>query len=206
MEKKLSTGTTTLALKGKDFVILAADKRITAGNYMPHEDFTKILEVSTGIGVTVAGMVSEVQLLSKYLKSELKLTEIRSRRRVTVEEAANLLATWTYGAIRSRGGVAHFIMGGVDKEPKIFDISPDGTIIEAKTFATSGSGSLHAISVLDTKYRSDLSENEAVNIAKEAIVAAMTRDNASGHGYTIWVINDQGIKDKIDKKLERVFK
>lgn len=206
MEKKLDTGTTTLGIKGKDFVVLAADKRVTAGNYMPHDDFTKIVDVAPGIAVTVAGMVSEVQLISKYLRSELKLTSMRSRRNVSVKETANLLANWTYGAIRTRGGVAHFIVGGFDDKPVLFDVSPDGSIFEAGNFVTSGSGSLHAISVLDTQYSKDITEEKALELAKEAIVAAMTRDNASGHGYSLWLINKDGIAKKIDKKLERVFK
>lgn len=207
MEEQLKTGTTTLALKGKDFTILAADRRVTAGNYMPSNNgVTKLLEITNDIAVTIAGTVSEIQLLTKYLKSELKLAELRNKRKTAVREAANLLASWTYTALRARGGVAHFIAGGFDKEPQIYDISPDGVVFEIEDYVSSGSGSLHAISVLDTKYRRDMTEQEATDLAIEALVAAMTRDNASGHGYNVWVINKDGITKKLDKKLERVFK
>ena len=72
----MKTGTTTLALVCKDGIVLAADKRATAGYLIAHKKFDKIINITDNIAVTVAGTVSDVQLLAKYIKAELKLKEI----------------------------------------------------------------------------------------------------------------------------------
>ena len=110
----LKTGTTTAALICKDGIVLAADKRATAGYLIANKNFEKILTISDNIAVTVAGTVSDVQLLAKYIKAELKLKQIRTDRQSTVKEAANLLAMLVYNNIRKLSlipGISHFIIG-----------------------------------------------------------------------------------------------
>ena len=51
----MKTGTTTVALKYKEGVVLAADKRVTAGYLVANKKFNKIVEVSDKIAVTTAG-------------------------------------------------------------------------------------------------------------------------------------------------------
>ena len=62
-----------MALVCKDGVILAADKRATSGNLISYKKFDKIMPITDKIAVTVAGTVSDVQLLTKLIKAELKL-------------------------------------------------------------------------------------------------------------------------------------
>src|SRR3989344_2504613 len=115
--KETTTGTTTLGLVCKDGLVLAADKRATSGYLIAWKKFDKIMQVTNNIAVTVAGTVSDVQLLTKYLKAELKLKDIRTGRETSVKEAANLLANFVYSNIRKLSlipGVSHFIMGGKD--------------------------------------------------------------------------------------------
>jgi proteasome beta subunit len=92
MEEKRKTGTTTVVLKGSDYVIIAADRRGSMGNYIPHKKTQKVIQVADKLAVTIAGYASEGQLLSKYLRSELKIMELKINRPVTVKEAANLLS------------------------------------------------------------------------------------------------------------------
>lgn len=201
MEEKLKTGTTTVAIKGKDFVVIAADRRGSMGNFVPHLITHKVIPITEKMAVTIAGHASEGQLLSKYLKSELRLMELKINRPVTVKEAANLLSGWTYSALRSRMGIAHFLMAGYDSEGRIFDVGADGTLDELNDFASSGSGSVHAISVLDTQYKPNMSENDAVQLVKRCLLAAMTRDTYSGNGYDVYVINAEGMTHKLSEAM-----
>ena len=97
---EVKTGTTTLGLMCKDGIVLAADKRATSGYLIANKKFDKVVTITENIAVTVAGTVSDVQLLVKYLRDELKLKEIRTDRQTTVKEAANLLAHFVYNNIR----------------------------------------------------------------------------------------------------------
>src|SRR3989338_5512868 len=166
-EKELmKTGTTTVALMCKDGIVLAADKRATSGYLIANKKFEKIINISDNIAVTVAGTVSDVQLLAKYIKAELKLKQIRTDRENTVKEAANLLSMLVYNNIRKLSlipGISHFIVGGKDEAGfHIYDLSPDGSIAEIDDYNTSGSGSVMVYGVMETLYKKNMSIDDGI--------------------------------------------
>ncbi len=202
-EGVLKTGTTTIGLMCKDCVILAADKRATAGNLIVDKKVQKVVKVTDSLAVTTAGSVSEIQHIIKYLRAELKLKDIRTGRKTTTKEAVNLMGGMVYGAIRSYStipGIAHFLIGGVDSDVHLYDIFPDGSITEVDDFVASGSGSVFAYGVLESSYSKNLSEKEGVELAIKAISAAIRRDTASGQGIDVFVINKKGV-NQVAKKL-----
>jgi len=205
-DKELKTGTTTLALLCKEGIILAADKRATSGYLISHKKFDKIIKISDNIAVTVAGTVSDVQLLSKYVRAELRLKLIRTERIVTVKEAANLLSMLVYNNIRKMSmipGISHFLIGGKDDSGfHIYDLAPDGSIIEIEDYTTSGSGSVMVYGVLETLYKKNMTLDEAVILSTKSINAAIQRDIASGNGINIYAITKEGVKKIISKDID----
>lgn len=202
-EQKLKTGTTTVGLKCNDSVILAADKRATAGGFIVDKNIKKAIKINDNIAVTVAGSVSEVQLIVKYLRAEIKLKELRTNRKITVKEAANLLAGMVYGAIRSYvPGVAHFLIAGYDTGLHLYDIFPDGSITEITDYVSSGSGSFFAYGVLEANYEDNLSQQQGVELVTKAINSSIRRDSASGNGINVLAITKDGVKEVLAKKIE----
>src|SRR3989338_3818817 len=205
-DKELKTGTTTIGIVCKDGLVLAADKRATSGYLISYKRFDKIINITDSISVTVAGTVSDVQLLVKYLKAELKLKDIRTGRETSVKEAANLLANFVYNNIRKLSliqGISHFIIGGKDPSGfHLYDLSPDGSIVEVDDYISSGSGSVMAFGVLETLYKKGLSVEEGVKLAAKGINAAVQRDIASGNGIDIITITREGIKKVLSKEIE----
>lgn len=205
-DKELKTGTTTIGLVCKDGLVLAADKRATSGYLISWKKFDKIISITNTIAVTVAGTVSDVQLLVKYLKAELKLKELRTSREVIVKEAANLLANFVYSNIRKFSiipGISHFIVGGYDSTGfHLFDLSPDGSIIEVDDYISSGSGSVMVFGVLETLYKKGLTVEEGVKLAVKGVNAAVQRDIASGNGIDIVTITKDGIKKALSKEID----
>jgi proteasome beta subunit len=204
-DKELKTGTTTLALHCKDGVVLAADKRATSGYLISHKKFDKIIKITANIAVTVAGTVSDVQLLAKYIRAELKLKMIRTNTETTVKEAANLLSMMVYNNIRKMSmipGISHFIVGGKDEAGfHIYDLAPDGSIIEIDDYTTSGSGSVMVYGVLETLFKNNMSVEEGVKLATKSINAAIQRDIASGNGLNIVAITQDGVKTVVSKEI-----
>jgi proteasome beta subunit len=202
----MKTGTTTLALLCKDGIVLAADKRATSGYLIANKKFDKILSITDDIAVTVAGTVSDVQLLAKYIKAELKLKRIRTDRESTVKEAANLLSMMVYNNIRKLSlipGISHFIVGGKDEQGfHIYDLSPDGSIAEIDDYNTSGSGSVMVYGVLETLYKKNMSMDEGIKLAAKSINAAVQRDIASGNGINIVTITKDGVKKVLSKDID----
>ena len=201
----LKTGTTTAALICKDGIVLAADRRATAGYLIANKNFEKILTISDNIAVTVAGTVSDVQLLTKYIKAELKLKQIRTDRQSTVKEAANLLAMLVYNNIRKLSlipGISHFIVGGKDESGfHVYDLSPDGSIADIDDYTTSGSGSVMVYGVLETLYKKDMSIDEGIKLSVKSLSAALQRDIASGNGIDVFTITKDGIKKVFSREI-----
>jgi proteasome beta subunit len=195
----MKTGTTTVGILCKDAVILAADKRATAGSMIVNKDIEKVVEISSQMALTTAGLVSDLQLLVKYLRAELKLKEVRTSRKPTVKEAANLLANMNYNNIRSSGGVCHFLFAGYDDVlgGQLYDVYPDGSLTPTSKdsgFIASGSGSVFAMGLLEDSWKKEMSTEQGVDLAIRAVNVALQRDSASGEGVDVFVIDKKGIK------------
>lgn len=205
MEEQLKTGTTTVGIACKDGVVLAADKRATAGNLIVDKRADKVHILSDEFAVTLAGTVSDAQLLIKLIKAELKLKEVRSEKKTSVKEAANLLGGLLYSNIRRMSmlpGIAHFILGGKDSSGVyLYDLFPDGSVTKIKDYVSSGSGSVFAYGVLETNYQPDMSVAEAVKLATKCINTAMQRDNYSGNGIDVVIVTEKEIKRVVQKEI-----
>ncbi len=205
-ENYVKTGTTTVGLVCKDGIVLAADRRATAGYLIADKKAEKIHKINDRIALTMAGTVSDAQLLIRRLQAEVKLKEIRTYQETKVKEAANLMAQLVYSNIRkfsSISGTTHFIMGGLDKTGfYLYDIYPDGSLMQYDDYLSSGSGSTFALGVLETLYKKDLTVKEGVQLAIKAINAALQRDIATGNGVDVLTITKEGVKKVFNQSIE----
>jgi len=205
MEKELKTGTTTVGIVCKDGIVLGADMRSTAGNMIVSKQIRKIHKVTDEMAVTWAGSVSDIQLLNKLLKAELKLKSLQAKRKISVKEAANLLGGLLYSNIRQLTmipAIAHFILGGKDNESfHLYDLFPDGSVTEIEDYVSSGSGCVFAYGVLEVEYKKDMTTEQGVELASKAVRTALERDTGSGGGVFVITITDKGIKEIIEKKI-----
>ena len=165
----------------KDGIVLAADKRATAGNMIVDKRADKVHLLSENFAVTIAGTVSDAQLIIKLIRAELKLKEMRTNKIPNAKEAANMLGGLLYSSLRQMSmfpGIAHFLMGGRDHlGVHLYDLFPDGSVTRIKDFVSSGSGSVFAYGVLETHYRPDMSTAEGVKLAVKAVNTALQRDS-----------------------------
>ena len=210
MKDVLKTWTTTVGVVCKDAIVLAADKRATAGNFIVDKKVEKVVPINDKMALTMAGTVSDVQLLIKLIKAELKLKTLRTNRESTVKEAAHLMSGMVYSNIRKMSmipGISHFLLGGLDTSGlHLFDLYPDGSITEIDDFVSSGSGSVIAYGVLENDYKKDMSKEEGVNFAIRALSAALQRDAASGEGVDVYVISKKGVEKAAQKMLDTKLK
>ena len=206
MEEQLKTGTTTVGIACEDGIVLAADKRATAGTMIVDKRAEKVHVINDDFAVTIAGGVSDAQLLIKLIRAELKLKEVKTNKKATAKEAANLLGGLLYSNIRRPSmipGIAHFLLGGRDKEgTHLYDLFPDGSVTPIRDFVSSGSGSVFALGVLETQYRADMTTDEAVKMAVKAINTALKRDSCSGNGIDVIVVKNKEIKRVMNKELD----
>ncbi|MBI2102384.1 proteasome subunit beta [Candidatus Woesearchaeota archaeon] len=209
MEEMLKTGTTTVGIVCKDGVVLAADTRATAGTMIVDKQAEKVHILSDDFACTIAGSVSEAQLLIKLIKAELKLKEVRTNKSASAKEAANLLGGLLYSSLHRMSmfmSIAHFLLGGKDLSGVyLYDLFPDGSVTKVKDYVSSGSGSVFAYGVLETQYKDGMTLDEGIKLAVKCVNTALQRDSASGNGINVVVVTEQGIKKVLQKEASMIL-
>ncbi|MFA5887630.1 MAG: proteasome subunit beta [Candidatus Nanoarchaeia archaeon] len=210
IQDMVAHGTTTVGIVCKDGIILAADRRASAGYFVADKKAEKIQKISDYMAITTAGLVSDTQLFTRIIRAQLKLLKIRKGKEPSVEEASNLLASLAYVNIRRPSmvpGIVGFLLGGMDKTGfGLYEIGVDGSTSKAEDYKTDGSGSYVAVGVLETLYKKDMTIQEGVELAVKCISAAMQRDIATGNGLDVITITKDGVKSVISRQLDNVLK
>ncbi len=182
-ENIMKTGTTTVGIMCKEGIVLAADKRATAGTLISDKKAQKIYQINDSMALTTAGVVSDVQL-----------------------QSVNLLAGLVYSNIRKMSmipGISHFLFAGKDyKGFHLYDIYADGSLTKNDSYVSSGSGSVMAYGVLETLYKDDIKIDEGIKLAVKCINAALQRDSATGNGIDVITITKEGIKTVLEKEIK----
>lgn len=202
-------GTTTVGVVCVDGVVLAADRRVTAGYMIAHKKIKKVLPVSEHMAMTTAGLVSDIQLFTKIIRAQLMLLKMRKGAEPSVKEAASLLANLAYSNIRRPSmipGIVGFLFGGYDASGyRLYEISFDGTVLDVEDFASDGSGSSVALGVLETLYKPGIKVAEARELVTKALTSAMSRDSATGNGIDIVVINERGVEYIAEREMKSIL-
>jgi len=209
MVEKLKTGTTTVGLKLEDSVILAADMRASLGHLAYEEEAEKLYKITKRIGVTNAGSVGDSLTIIRFLRSQAKLYEINREDQMTCKAASTLLSN-ILNANRFYPFICQLVIGGLDHhKPALFEVAPDGSVLERKRYAVSGSGTVLALTTLDNEYTEDMSKDEGIALAVKAIQAAKKRDIYSGgKSVKVMIIDMAGNRfipdEEVDKHVKKL--
>ena len=77
VEEKILHGTTTVAIKVNDGVILCADMRASAGYFIANNNTMKIQKIERHAGLTLAGGVADAQNIVDVLRYHANLHRIQ---------------------------------------------------------------------------------------------------------------------------------
>jgi proteasome beta subunit len=186
--------TTTVGLVIKDYVVLAADKRATAGVAVYHKNVKKIARITDRAALTISGLVADAQFIVENAKYIVRDYEASTGKPITIKSLANALSTILSSYLRVYPFIVQLLLGGYDdvEGPALYYLDLYGTITREKYMAT-GSGSPVAFGVLEASYKPDMVLEEAVDLAVKAVTAALTRDGFSGEGVDVLVIGKGGV-------------
>ena len=188
-------GTTTIGVVFAGGVILATEKRATMGYMIASKKAKKVYQIADRIGMTTAGGVGDAQQLARIMTVECSLYQIRRGRPISVEASSTLLSNYL-NQNRYYPYYVQLLVGGVDATgPSVYSVDAMGGATREEEIVATGSGSPMAYGVLEDRYRADLGEQEAVDLAVRALRAAMRRDIASGEDINVVVIT----KDKYEE-------
>ena len=188
-------GTTTIGVVCKDGVILAAERRVTYGYFVMSKSGKKVFKIADKIGAACAGIVADMQILTREVGAYLNLYTYEREQSVTVHTAAKLMGSMLFER-RYFPYIAQTIVGGIDEGgARLFVLDPLGSVIEDK-FTAVGSGSEIAMGLLETEFKEGMSIEEGKSLARKAVKAASARDIGSGEGLDMLVITNTGIREE----------
>ena len=141
-----------------------------------------------------AGTAADLEMVTQMMASELELQRLYTGRESRIIHAETRLTNYLF---RYQGYIgAALIIGGIDVNgPQIVNISPYGNSMRVP-FTTMGSGSLAATSILETGYKDDMTQEEAIELVKNAIEAGIFNDLGSGSNVDIFIITKKGCEKK----------
>jgi proteasome beta subunit len=183
--KDLTHGTTIVAAACEHGVVLAADRRATAGNLISKRDVDKVFRSDEFSAMAVAGVASLGFEFARLFQVELEHYEKMEGRSLSLEGKANRLATMVRGnLVGAMQGLAVVpLFAGYDEETgvgRIFSYDVAGGPYEEHRFHSIGSGSMFAKSSLKKLYTDDMATSDAILACVQALYDAADDDSATG--------------------------
>ncbi len=181
----LPHGTTIVSALCADGVVMAGDRRATAGNLIAQRNFEKVFRTDEFTCVGIAGVAGIGVDLVRLFQVELEHYEKLEGRSLSLEGKANRLA----GLVRSnlggamQGLVAVPLLAGYDQEQsrgRIYSFDVTGGRYEEQRFFCIGSGSVFARGALKKLYRDGMSVDDVVLTLMHALYDAADDDSATG--------------------------
>jgi len=167
------------------------------GSYIGSQHVRKVIEINNYLFGTMAGGAADCQFWERRLTQWCKLYELRNGEKVPVSAASQCLINMI-SEYRGYGLSMGVMIAGWDKfGQSLYYIDDDGTRLKGNLFSI-GSGSTYAYGVLDSKYRYDMTREQAVRLGREAIYHATHRDCGSGGVVRVYNI----VKDGWEKVIE----
>jgi len=208
----LKTGTSLVGIVCRDGIIMAGDKRTTAGNMIMSKTTQKVVPISDYLVISGTGTASDIAMLKKIVQAELRLKELKSKKRATVKEAANLIAGLSYRNIRQPTMIpfiAGIMLGGVNEDDttELYSIEPAGSVMRVEKFdANFSSGMPFILGLLERQYKENLTIAQGIELSIEALKSSTQIDTASGNGIDVFSITKEGIKHEVEQEISPEYK
>ena len=202
--QEIMKGTTTIGIVFSDGVVLATEKRATMGYMIASKTAKKIYQITDSIGMTTAGGVGDAQQLARLMSVESNLYQMRRRTQISVGASATLLSNYL-NQNRYFPYYVQLLVGGIDETgPSVYSVDAMGGATREDDFVATGSGSPMAFGVLEDRFKKNLSEKDAIELAVRALQSAMRRDAGSGGGYQLAVITKEKFEVLDDSTLDKI--
>jgi proteasome beta subunit len=183
--KSLPHATTIVAVASERGVVMAGDRRATAGNMISKRDVEKVFRADEYSAIGMAGVASVGLEFIRLFGVELEHYEKMEGRTLSLEGKANRLGKMIRDnlmlAMQGLAMIPLFV--GYDEEAstgRIFSYDVAGGPYEEYRFHSIGSGSIFAKSALKKYYSEDMPATDAILACVQALYDAADDDSATG--------------------------
>ena len=178
-------GTTIVALRYDEGVVVAGDRRATEGNSIAHRSIEKVFPADQHSAVAIAGAAGTAVEMVRLFQTQLEHYEKVEGVRLSLEGKANQLGQMVAAnlTMAMQGLVVIPLFAGYDlrlKKGRIFTYDVTGGRFEETDFHATGSGGRDAKNTIKLGYRDRLARDEAVELAVAALYEAADEDTATG--------------------------
>jgi proteasome beta subunit len=177
--------TTCVALTFADGVVMAGDRRATSGNLISHRSMEKVVQADAFSGVAIAGAAGPAMEMIRLFQLQLEHYEKVEGSPLSLEGKANQLSMMVRGnlAAAMQGMVVVPLFAGYDLRREVgrlwaYDVT--GGRYEERDYVATGSGSLHAGTVIKVGFRPDMARDDAVDLVLRSLWEAADADSATG--------------------------
>jgi len=204
-EEMKKSGTTILGMVCKDCVVIATEHRATMGTLIAHKATKKLYKIDDHLALATAGLVGDLQVLSRYLSAEANLYRLKRDTKMPVKSAATLMSN----ILNQRKFYPYYVqlvlVGWDSNGGHVYALDAAGGAIP-DNYTSGGSGSPYVFGVLEDQYKENMTADEGVDLAIRAINAAMGRDSASGNGIDVAVISENDFKSIPEEEVKTRLK
>jgi proteasome beta subunit len=211
-------GTTVLAMKFAGGVLVAGDRLATAGHSVASRDVVKVFATDSHSLMSISGAAGPSIEMARILSVELEHYEKIEGEPLELDGKANKLSQMIRQNLPAamQGLAVIPLFAGFDrrrKEGRLWKFDVTGGRYEEMEFDATGSGGLYARETLKHKWQPDMSRDDSVELAVEALTAAADEDRATG-GIdlerrifpVIKLCSVDGIDDGTEEQIERVYR
>ena len=182
---QVAHGTTICAVRYGDGVIMAGDRRATAGSAIAHRMLEKVHPADTHSGVAIAGAAGPALEMVRIFQLQLEHYEKVEGQALSLEGKANQLSQMVRGNLQMamQGFVVVPLFAGYDlrrAKGRIYTYDPTGGRYEETDYHADGSGGRDARTTIKLGFRDAMSREEGVELCVRALWQAADEDSATG--------------------------
>jgi proteasome beta subunit len=178
-------GTTVLAFKYADGVVVAGDRLATEGNRVASRDIEKVFPTDEYSMMAIAGAAGPSIEMARLMRVELEHYEKIEGEPLELDGKANKLSQMVRANLPAamQGMVVVPLFAGYDlrrHQGRLWKFDMTGGRYEETDFEATGSGGLYARESLKKSHSIDISKDEGLRIAVQALTDAADEDRATG--------------------------
>ena len=208
-------GTTCVAVRYDSGVVLAGDRRATAGHLISNHRIEKVFPADRHSGVAIAGAAGPSTEMVRLFQLQLEHYEKVEGTPISLEGKANQLGQMVRANLPAamQGLVVVPIFAGFDtaaSRGRLFEYDVTGGRYEERDHAATGSGSLHADTVVKLGFRPSMARTAATDLVLDALYVASDADSATAGPDpvrdvfpVVAVIDAEGYRRLDDAELRR---
>ncbi len=181
----LRHGTTVVALRFGEGVIMAGDRRATEGHIIAHRAMEKVFPADRHSAVAIAGAAGPAVQMVRLFQTQLEHYEKVEGVALSLEGKANQLGQMVreHLPMAMQGLVVVPLFAGYDLsrgQGRIYSYDVTGGHYEETDHAATGSGGRDARTTIKLGWRSGLGRDEGIELAVRALYEAADEDSATG--------------------------